>query len=120
MKKTTEEAQQSAAEPSSSGRGMVVYQSNIPAMIIEVKTVVAIEFDIIKAHECIEMLIYCLYILRLSKTHVVLGCLTDGKAWHVLKVKRIENELSVSDYMAFSSSDDGVIVNTIPSLLTFL
>ena len=76
-------SQQSTDESSSSGT-VIIYQSNTPAMIIEVKTVVSIESEIVKSQDCIEMLIYCLYITRLFNIDGVLGCVTNGKAWHVL------------------------------------
>ena len=67
---TKEQTPTEASEPSSSSTtGMVVYQSNVQAMIIEVKTVVAMDFESVKAHECIEMLIYCLYILRIQNLY---------------------------------------------------
>ena len=89
---TKEQTPTEASKPSSSSTtGMVLYQSNVPAMIIEVKIVVAMDFKSVKAHECIEMLIYCLYILRIQNLQAVLGCITDGKVWHVLRVRKIDN-----------------------------
>ena len=55
--------------------------------------------------------------MRTEKRNAVLGCLTDGKVWHVMKVSRNDKHLSVNDYVTFSSSDDSVIINTIPHLL---
>ena len=64
-------------------------------MVLGVKSVVSIEFKIVKPQDCIEMLIYCLYITRLFNIDGVLGCVTDRKVWHVLRVSRSGNELSI-------------------------
>ena len=75
-----------------------------PSYSTEVKTVVPVEFKIVKPCHCIEMLIYCPYIMRISKLDSILGCLMDG----------------INDYMTFVSADDSVILNTIPNLLNCL
>lgn len=84
--------------------GILVCQQKIPVIVIEVKTVVPMEFEMMKASNSIEMLIYCLYLLRTWKLNSVIGCLTNGKVWHAIKVKRMDRELCIIDYMTFAST----------------
>ena len=81
----TEQHSTSSSTAQQSTTGMVVYHNSFPLMIIEVKSVVAVEFGTVTESDCTGMLIYCLYILRTEKRNTVLGCLTDGKVWHVMK-----------------------------------
>jgi len=100
---------------------MVVYKESTPIIVIEVKTVVPVEFEIIKPSECIKMLIHCLYTMRISKLDSILGCLTDGIVWHVLKLARQnETKVFVNDYMRFASADNSVILSAILNLLNCL
>ena len=113
---------ETAKEPSySTDASMIIYKESTPIIVIEVKTVVPAEFEIIKPSDCIKMLIYCLYIMRISKLDSILGCLTDGIVWHALKITRQnETKVFVNDYMRFASTDYSVILNTIPNLLNCL
>ena len=96
---------------------LVIFKEALPIMIIEVKTTVPIEFYKVKADECIEMLMYCFYIMRLYKREVVLGSLTDGKVWHTLKLTKKDDGLVVEDYYILESTEDHIIVGNIPNLL---
>ena len=56
-------------------------------MVLEVKNSVPLDFyKIHPQNECIELLIYCLYmyIMRLHLREVMLRALTDRKAWQIL------------------------------------
>ena len=99
----------------STGAGMLVLFETIPVIVIEVKTTVHASFDFIKESDCIEMLIYCLYIARTNN----LKSIMDGNSWHVLKITRNENNLIINDYMMFTSSDTSEILNKLPRLLNF-
>ena len=58
--------------------------------------------------------------MKTKKTEAILGCLTDGKAWHVLQLTLSDNgELSIHSYITFASPEN-VIINTIPNLLTVI
>ena len=103
----------------STGAGMLVLFKTIPVIVIEVKTTVNARFEFIKESDCIEMLIYCLYIARTKNLKSIIGCLTDGNSWHVLKTTRNENDLIINDYMTCTSCDTSEILNKLPQLLNF-
>ena len=98
---------------------MLVLFETIPVIVIEVKTTVHAAFDFIKESDCIEMLIYCLYIARTNNLKSIMGCLIDGNSWHVLKITRNKNKLIINEYMMFTSSDTSEILNELPRLLNF-
>ena len=102
--------------PTSTGAGMLVLFETIPVIVIKVKTTVHAAFE---ESDCIEMLIYCLYIARTNNLKSIMGCLTDGNSWHVLKITRNENKLIINEYMTFTSSDTSEILNKLPRLLNF-
>ena len=111
----------SGKQPSGSGAGgthgvgMVVYHSSKPIVVIKAKVSITVDFRIIPPYFVMEMLIYCIYIMRMKKTDVVLGCITDGKTWHTLKLTMDENkELTVHKYVNFSSHDNQFIIRKIP------
>ena len=58
----------------------VVFQKATPIVVIEVKVVIPVEFFKVKPHDCIELLIYCFYLVRLHKRDNILGILTDGES----------------------------------------
>lgn len=84
------------ARGSCMGTGMLVYQLKTPVMVIVVKTVVPIEFEMVEASDCIEMLIYCLYILRSLDLNSIIGCVTDAKVWHAIRVSRNDTDLCIN------------------------
>lgn len=45
--------------------------------MIEVKTLVAVDLAKVNAHDVIELLIYCQYIMRIENIKEILGALTD-------------------------------------------
>lgn len=59
-------------------------------MVLEVKTVVPIDFYKVKANECIELLIYCEDIQERGDVRS-----TDRKVWHVLKLVMKDNRLQL-------------------------
>ena len=68
-----------------------------------------------------EMLVYCIYIMKMKNTNVILGCVTDRKAWHAMKLKLMDDgELLINEYMKFASTEDRVIMSSIPGLLTVI
>ena len=71
----------------------VVFQKATPIVVIEVKVVIPVEFFKVKPHDCIELLIYCFYLMRLHKRDTILGVLTDGESWHVLKLMMQDSRL---------------------------
>lgn len=66
-------------EPTNSDNGLntVIYTKSMP-IILEVKT------SVLHPHEFIELVIYCMYIMRQHQRKVTLGGLTDGKTWEIL------------------------------------
>ena len=84
-KETTNEAGDETTDDS--GPDMVIYKKSLPIMILEVKTSVPIDFYKIRPHECIELLIYCLYVMKLHQREAILGSLTDRRTWQVLNLK---------------------------------
>ena len=105
--------------PASTGTGMLVLCKKIPVIVIEVKTTVSAQFEFVKESDCIELLIYCLYIARIKNLQSIMGCLTDGNSWHILKTTRNENVLIINDYMTYTSCDTKTILNILPQLLNF-
>ena len=101
--------------------GLVVYQSSRPIIVVEVKATVGCDLYKIPPHFVMEMLVYCIYIMKMKNTNVILGCVTDGKAWHAMKLKLMDDgELLINEYMKFASTEDRVIMNSIPGLLTVI
>lgn len=47
-------------------------------MVIEVKRSFATDFTVTDTHDCIEMILYCYYMMRLYNVEVVLGTAMDG------------------------------------------
>ena len=106
----TEQSESAKMEQSGSNNpDSVIFKEALPIMIIEVKTTIPIEFYKVKADECIEMLVYCFYIMRLYKREVVLGSLTDGKVWHTLKLTKKDDGLVVEDYYILESTEDHIM-----------
>ena len=101
-------------EEPTSGPDVLVFQKAIPIMVLEVKTLLAVDIYKIKEYECIELLIYSLYIMRLHERVMRLhgrdsnlGILT----WHILKLRRQEKCLKVEAYYMISSDDDKMVVH---------
>ena len=70
------EEQPSEAGPSI---GLVVYHNSFPIIVIEIKAGIPIDFFKVTPQHYMELFIYCIYIMRMKKTDVMLGCVTDGK-----------------------------------------
>lgn len=111
---------QSKQEPDVSA-GLIVYNKSVPVIIVEAKAGIPIKFINVTSQFYMELFIYCIYIMRTTEANIVLGCLTDGKTWHVFKVTlNDDGELSLHSYLSFASASDQVIINTIPRLLDIL
>ena len=53
--------------PTSETPNYVILEKDVPVMVIKVKASIAVDHDQLNPHDCIELLIYCQYIMRLKK-----------------------------------------------------
>lgn len=101
------------------GPSMVILRKSIPQMIIEVKMSVPVDFSKLDNHDCIELLIYCTYIMSVHKIKTILGTITDGQTWHTIKSQKMAttNSLAVMCYTQLSSTEMSIVVGNISKLL---
>ena len=99
---------------------IVIFKNKLPIMVIEVKSSMPVDCCKVRPNDWMEMLIYCHYVLKIYNKVIMLGILSDGKTWHILKLIMKDNRLSVKDYYELTSKDDDVIVGSIPSILNII
>ena len=87
-------------------------------MVIEVKTAVAADLGKVWNHDCIELIIYCHYLMRLKNLRKILGSLTDGHVWHTFKFEGIAtSRLILTGYTVLCNTDLRVVVANIQNLM---
>ena len=87
-------------------------------MVIELKQSVSIDFLVVDAHDAIEMLLYCHYLMRLYDVDKVLGTITDGHVWHTIKFEQNEGQgLRVLKYVAICTQDEKQVIGSLPQLM---
>ena len=97
--------------------GMLVLLRSIPVIVVEVKTTVNVQFEFVNESDVIEMLIYCLYLSRRKSLASIIGCLTDGNSWHILRMRRNEDYLTINQYLTYTNSKTEEILSKLPKLL---
>ena len=98
---------------------MLIQKLGQSVMVIEVKRSVSVNFNNIDTQHSMELIIYCLYVMRIYDCNRILGSLTDGQTWHTLKFEKNgnTNTLKLLKHTVLSSVDQQIILGTIPKLL---
>jgi len=108
------------AEDVRNGPGVVVHKLGVPILVVEVKIGIPVDYSKVTPHHYIELFIYCLYIMKIHKTDMILGTLTDGSTWHTFKFLLCGGELQLEMYTSFASQDHHVVMGSIAQLLTLI